>query len=269
MHGTLALEPTVTHMKSSHYLTLLSTLILTTASWANEPLPTETVPQPHQERVIRRTSPQDAELKLFMRQQRATEQRAEEETAETQASTKKEVKRSDFIFASAKQRASIHLTSTYYVPDYTHWLSAVGLSGHTLDMEDGTRWEVMSSDSYRLNSWRLNDPIVVTPNYSWFASGDFYITNQNTNTYVRADLVVSPIAFGPYSHWIIGIDHSKGHVYLENGTTWKMSSGDYFVYRNWDVNDHIIMGYNDSLISTYDRILINFNMDSYVRAKQY
>lgn len=258
-------------MKLASQLTFLSSIILFTGLWAESSLPIEPESKEHQERVLRRTSTEHAEIKQLLKQQRAAEKQAEEEIPLSTAPTKKEVTTSEFRFASRQELPKYLLTSAcgYYLPDYTHWLSNIGPNGHLIDMEDGTRWEIASGDIYRLNSWRLNDPIVVTPNYSWFSSGDFYITNQNTNTSVRADLVVSPIAFGPYSHWIIGIDHNAGRVYLENGTSWTMSSGDYFVYRTWEVNDHIIIGYNDSFLSAYDRILINFNMDSYVRAKQY
>lgn len=260
----------VTAMKRLTYLPLLTSLFFFSSSWAEESQPQEITPSVSEERIERRSAALSPEQKRQLKQKRAAEKEEESSQFVKKARHFIDPLESEFTLAPRNSLAEVSLTTfAYYIPDYTHWLSAVGVNGHTLDMEDGTRWEIHPSDTFRLNSWRLNDPIVISPNYSWCSSGDFYITNQNTNTAVRADLVVSPIAFGPYSHWIIGIDYTNGQVYLENGTTWSMSEGDFFVYRNWAVNDHIIMGYNDSFFSPYDRILINFNMDSYVRAKQY
>jgi hypothetical protein len=257
-------------MKRFTYLPLLTSLLFLSSSWAEESQPQETSLPVSEERIERRSAALTPEQKLQLKQKRAAEKEDESSNFVKKARLTNHRLESEFMLAPRNALPQVSLANyAYYIPDYTHWLSGVGLNGYTLDMEDGTRWDIHPSDTFRLNSWRLNDPIVISPNYSWCSSGDFYITNQNTNTAVRADLVVSPIAFGPYSHWIVSIDYTNGHVYLENGTTWCMSEGDFFVYRNWAVNDHIIMGYNDSFFSPYDRILINFNMDSYVRAKQY
>lgn len=260
-------------MKKAFYLNIFSMCLLT-AAWSDpSSLPSQKAPEA-QERVTRRQTALDSEQKLILKQKRTAEEASDQEqNSESpfrRAALNYNPSQKQFQFAPTNWKADISLANfSNFIPDYTHWLVNIGPTGHTIEMEDGTQWEIHPSDTYVLNMWRKNDPMIVTPNNNWFSTGDFYITNKNNNSYVRADLVVSPIAFGPYSHWIIGIDYSSGHVYLENGTTWCMSPSDYSVFKDWAVNDHIVMGYNDAWLSPYDRILINYNMDSYVRAKQY
>ena len=150
-----------------------------------------------------------------------------------------------------------------------HWLIGVSDIGRTIEMEDASHWEIVGADQYTLSYWRKNDTLVITPNYDWFSSGDYFITNRNNNTYVRANLYVGPTAFGQYSHWIIAIDHVSGHVTLENGTVWCVYGSDSYLFREWEVNDHVILGLHDSWFNSFDHILINVNMDTHVRAKQY
>jgi hypothetical protein len=137
-------------------------------------------------------------------------------------------------------------------------------------MEDGSHWEVSAFDSYVLTHWRREDSLVITPNYNWLCSYDYYITNKsNNNTFVKANLYIGPLAFGPFSHWIVDIDYFGGHVYLENQMVWCVDPQDTPILKSWAINDHIIFGLYDSWFSSYDHILINVNMDDHVRVKQY
>ena len=156
-------------------------------------------------------------------------------------------------------------------PISCHWLVSLSDTNRSLEMEDGSHWEIPYSEAYIVNTWRREDPLVITPNYWWFSSYDYYITNKSTNTYVQANLhpQYGPIAFGPYSHWIVDIDYFGGHVYLENQMVWCVSPEDAYLLRDWVINDHIILGVNDSWFSSYDHILINVATDDHVRVRQY
>jgi hypothetical protein len=154
-------------------------------------------------------------------------------------------------------------------PINCHWLVSIADNQRSVEFEDGSHWEIASSDAYILRSWRREDALVVTPNYSWFNSYDYYITNKNNNTYVKANLYIGPVAFGAYSHWIVDIDYLGGHVFLENKMIWCVDPQDSYVIKDWAVNDHIIFGVYDSWFSPYDHILINVNMDDHARVKQY
>lgn len=150
-----------------------------------------------------------------------------------------------------------------------HWLNTVSAYGDTIEIEDGSWWKIASGDSHTTQYWRPGDILIVTPNRGWFSSYYYCITNKNNGSSVRANLNVGPLAFGPNTHWINSVDQVTGHVFLDNGTCWCISNKDAYIFRNWAPNDTIIVGLNDSWFSSYDHILINVNMNTYVRAKQY
>jgi hypothetical protein len=177
---------------------------------------------------------------------------------------------SQFVLAPRESmtQSPFFLTSNVF-PINCHRLLSIADTGRTLEMEDGSHWEVSASDSYILRNWRREDSLVITPNYSWLSSYDYYITNKSNGTFLKANLYVGPVAFGPFSHWIVDIDYFGGHVYLENQIVWCVNPQDNYVLKDWAVNDHIIFGLYDSWFSSYDHILINVNMDDHIRVKQY
>jgi hypothetical protein len=218
----------------------------------------------------------DPSKKERMRGMRAQQRENEEgegkqvEAVETlQRASRKLTKEADFMLAPREmmQRPQIALSS-YGLPINCHWLASLP-DNRSLEMEDGSHWEVSPSDSYTIRNWRRQDSLIITPNYSWLSSYDYYITNKTNNTYVGANLCVGPTAFGPYSHWIVDIDYFGGHVYLENQMVWCVNPQDGSVLKNWAVNDHVIFGLYDSWFTPYDHILINVNMDDHIRVKQY
>jgi hypothetical protein len=151
----------------------------------------------------------------------------------------------------------------------THWINTISAYGDTIEIEDGSWWKISSSDSYTALSWRPGDQVSITPNSGWFSSYTYCLTNRNTGSYVKANLNVGPVAYGANSHWINSIDYLTGHVFLENGTCWCISNNDSYIFREWAPNDCIIIGLNDSWFTSYDHILINVNMNTFLRAKQY
>lgn len=157
----------------------------------------------------------------------------------------------------------------YTFPINCHWLTSIADSARSFELEDGSHWEVAPADAYVLRNWRREDSLVITPNSSWLSSYDYYVTNKTNNSYVKANLFVGPMAFGPYSHWIVDVDYFGGHVYLENQMVWCVNPQDNYVLKDWAVNDHIIFGLYDSWFSPFNHILINVNMDNYVHVKQY
>ncbi len=264
-------------MSKKFILPSLASLLLLNAHLLGEETITEneeTVIEGHVSVRSRETDPSKRDL---MRDLRAR-QREEEET-ENNAPAQQMLRRASFKLANSSQqfmlapretiaRPQFSLTS-YAYPINCHWLTSISDTNRSIEMEDGSHWEVSAFDSYVLRNWRREDSLVITPNYSWLSSHDYYITNKSNNTYVKANLYVGPIAFGPYSHWIVDIDYFGGHIYLENQMVWCINPQDNYILKDWAVNDHIIFGIYDSWLSSYDHILINVNMDDHVRAKQY
>jgi hypothetical protein len=220
----------------------------------------------------------DPEKREAMKSLRA-EQREDEETTDQseaqgalqRASNKLISNESQFMLApSHVVRPQIALTRDRdRFPINSHWLSSVADSNRSLELEDGSHWEVSSSDASIIRTWRREDVLVISPNYSWLSSYDYYITNKSANSYVKANLYVGPVAFGPYSHWIVEVDYVGGHVYLENQMVWCTDPSDDKHLQNWAINDHVIFGLYDSLFSSFDHVLINVNMNNHIRVKQY
>lgn len=141
---------------------------------------------------------------------------------------------------------------------YHHPYSMTPIS---IELEDGSIWVYHPADAYVTVGWLPTDLIVITPNHTIFSSYDYRLTNQNTGTSVAVNLSMGPIYNGPATHWIQAIDYYSNIVYLEDGTIWKMSSFDSGIVGQWVINDTVIIGVNDSwLSSSRPNILINVNM---------
>ena len=148
-----------------------------------------------------------------------------------------------------------------------HWIVSSNIDGSILEIEDGSHWKIASGSS--LSRWRIGDIITITPNRSWFSDYKYYVINKSIDEYVAADLILGPIAYGSLTHWAVSLDFSQGKVVFENGSCFKICSSDLFLFEQWQINDTIIFGTNDSWFTSYDILLINVNMNHYVRAKQY
>lgn len=173
-----------------------------------------------------------------------------------------------FRLAPAYAEPSSFTTVGYNLPVTSHSLATIADDDHSLELEDGSHWDV--ADVSILRAWQPGDRIVITPDYSWFSGYDYYLTNKTTNTYVKANLEIRPFTFGASSSWIVDIDHvGGGHIYLQNGLIWCVSPKDQHLIKHWAVNDPVILGLEDSIWPYYDHILINVNMDEYIRVKQY
>ncbi len=138
-----------------------------------------------------------------------------------------------------------------------------------LGLEDGSQWDILPKDAVRMQNWKTGDLLVISPHYSWFGSGSYDVTNQTAASSVRADLRSGSTPYGTDSHWVVYLDFKRGHVTLEDGSIWCVSSSDATLFLNWEINDHIILGRYHTRFSPYDHILINVQMNAHVRAERY
>lgn len=164
----------------------------------------------------------------------------------------------------SEERVTNH--SMFYTshPGAFHTISAVSLSGDTLELEDGSIWSIYSGDQYNTVIWLPRDVVVITPNNGWFSSYDFKLTNQNTGSSALTNLKLGPFYDSAMSHWIVAIDYDYNIVYLEDGSAWNMSYFDCGTVRKWLPDDTVIIGINDSWFSySNPNVLINVNMLNY------
>lgn len=153
----------------------------------------------------------------------------------------------------------------YYTPA-AHWVAEISPLGDTVVMEDGSVWHTNSSDRQKLNHWKISDPIVITQNTSWFSNYTYKIINKATSTQIEATLSLGPLLNGQYTHKIVQIDYVNGKLLLANGSHWNISYSDRQIFNDWLVNDTIIIGINSSWFSSAECILIDVEMNNFVRA---
>ncbi|MEN9343436.1 MAG: hypothetical protein RLZZ453_223 [Chlamydiota bacterium] len=132
-------------------------------------------------------------------------------------------------------------------------------------IEDGSLWETSSEEV--VENWKPGDQITIKPDPTWFSSYHYLLSNQRENADIGADLNQAPLPFGIFSNWVIQIDPLSGHIYLQDGTMWCVHPKDQYDLRQWMQNDHVIIGRADS--GYYPYILINADLDEYIRAMPY
>ncbi len=157
----------------------------------------------------------------------------------------------------------------YTLPVNSHWLVSIDENYRCIEIEDGSHWDIPSEQAHLLRNWRKEDVLVISPNYTWLSSYDYCITHTATDSHVKANLLIGPLPFGPQSHWIANIDHSTGHIYLENQMIWCVNPDDRDILKYWEVNQPVIFGVSKSWLTSYDHVLINSDTDDHVRVRQY
>lgn len=156
-----------------------------------------------------------------------------------------------------------------YFPASCHWMIAASAFGDTLELEDGSVWKVNSYDGYKALNWRANDPLMVTQNTRWFSNYNYRIINRNTGSSIETNLFLGPIKGGQHTRYINAIDFIQGALNLTDNTRWEVSASDQNIFREWLVNDPIIIGYNSGWDSSKESILINVSMNNFARFRQF
>jgi hypothetical protein len=162
-----------------------------------------------------------------------------------------------------------------YYSNSHHWLNAVTVldnNEYTIELEDGSVWKINSYDGTKALNWRANDPLTITQNNRWFSNHNYRIINKSNGTSVESNLFLGPIEQGQYSRFIIGVNQEKRELMLSDNTHWEISYLDASIFKDWTVNDYIIIGTNSNT-SVWDvgsdSLLINVNLNNSTRAKQF
>ncbi len=154
-------------------------------------------------------------------------------------------------------------------PSFAHIIVSLSQFGDALEIEDGSIWRINCSDVRHMRSWYYNDPIIITQNHKWFSDSKYRIINKNDGTSVAADLYLGPQIGGNCSLQITNIDHYNELLILSDNTHWKISSRDHNLFPEWTIGDYVILGINSGWDSSCPYILINSNMNNFIRARQY
>jgi len=151
-----------------------------------------------------------------------------------------------------------------------HYPVSVSAFGDTVEIEDGSIWQVSSSDKSKTLNWMTSDVLVITQNTAWFSSYDYVIVNVSTGVDVKVNMLLGPYYNGAFTHWASAIDYSGRKLYLEDGSIWEVG-GTWASYQDvldtWLPNDTILIGLNGDSSPTTPNILINVNTNTWVKAK--
>lgn len=156
-----------------------------------------------------------------------------------------------------------------YYPAGVHYIDRFSALGNTVDMEDGAVWKISRYDAPKVLTWSGDHPIMITQNHRWFSQYNYRIINQATGESLEANLYLGPFHNGPYTRYIVSIDLYHGCAILNDGTHWKVSPYDAYLFDQWRLHDTVIIGYNSGYDSSYQGLLINVNMNCSVRAEQF
>ena len=147
-----------------------------------------------------------------------------------------------------------------------HYLAHLSSDG--IELEDGSVWRVDDCTLSSIYWWRTLDPLTITQNRSWLSSYKYRIINQNTGDSIPANLFLSPVLENENTRLIAAIDTRHGEIALSDGSVWVVSPRDDAVFKDWILRDMISIGFNSGWNSNYDHILINSNMNNFVRVRQ-
>lgn len=152
-----------------------------------------------------------------------------------------------------------------YLPYSVHRLAGVSEIGDSIQLEDGSGWQVSHP---KVLKWKSTDNLLVEFN-SMGCVHRYQIRNVTQNQTVKATLKTGPIENGENTVYISSLDQHSLTVQLDNGTSWKISRSDLAYFREFVAKDCVIIGTNNSysFCSADEAILINVNMNTYARAK--
>jgi hypothetical protein len=162
----------------------------------------------------------------------------------------------------------------YYSASHHLLASVTVLNNDTyaLELEDGSVWKISSYDGVKALNWRNIDYLTITQNNRWFSRYNYRIINTSNGTSAEANLHIGPVELGPHSRYIVGIDHSRKEILLSDNTRYEISYLDASIFKDWALNDYLIIGTNSNTSfwdSGSDILLINVNMNNSARGKQF
>lgn len=156
-------------------------------------------------------------------------------------------------------------------PSSQHLLTSKDIFRDTLELEDHSKWVVAPPDIYKTVGWESQDHLVLTPHQSLFSIYKFQysVSNLTRNSSVRANFASSPCDYNTLSRWVISINVFANRLFLSDGSSWKIAPEDASLFKDWSINDFIIYGKNDQLLTAFPFILINARLNHHVRAVEF
>lgn len=165
---------------------------------------------------------------------------------------------------------SSHVRGSNQVFDHAnHRIVRISDYGDMVEIEDGSIWRVEPHYWHITRSWKFDAPLTFTQNQNWFGNAEYRIINLDNNSSVEVRGHKKPVNEGPYTRHIRSINWSNYEIHLNDGSRWAMSPWDFmWMNRDWAHNDAVIIGVNSGREATCPAIIINANLNKFVRARQ-
>jgi hypothetical protein len=155
-------------------------------------------------------------------------------------------------------------------PAASHWIMNILLTENHVQIEDGSYWELDSSDARKILYWNKEIPIVITQNRSWWSRHSYRLIEQTTGESVCATLKRGPSRDSEYTKFISIIDRNQIAVALTNSMSLLVCPDDARTFERWSEGQAIIIGNNGGWQNeAYPLLLINVNNNNFVRARQF
>ena len=153
-----------------------------------------------------------------------------------------------------------------------HRVINTSMDGLDVEFEDKSIWEVHSWDRSKIKRWSSSDTIVIAPNKNIFTrwSYPYKFINLDTKDVVKSKMKLTPVFNNPsvdiYVHWIDSIDYGARLIRLEDGSLWRIASGDRDVMESFSRYNIVIVGTNDGWFrGSNPNILICVKNNKYIR----
>ena len=162
----------------------------------------------------------------------------------------------------------------YGFPTYYHTVKIVDEDGKSVEIEDGSIWEVSRKSHAQVAEWKNGDRVVVSPRQGMGAP-EFYLTNVEKRDYHPVALAMPPKSNSQHTCTVRFINYSKGKIELENNADqtffWQVDPKDQQALTDWIPGQTVVIGANDnwynSMITSYTSILVNCDQGKYIRVK--
>ena len=147
-----------------------------------------------------------------------------------------------------------------------HWL--VIMIDENLELEDGSIWQLDNWKGWKMDDWRADDALIITQNPAWYSTFRYQVINQNSGAFLPVNLQVGPSLSNNLTLTISAIDTTQSQLTLSDNSEWFISNRDLQIFSDWLVDDTIIVGLNIGWDASCENILINRNMDNFIRAQK-
>ncbi|MBA3602184.1 MAG: hypothetical protein H0W50_00710 [Parachlamydiaceae bacterium] len=125
--------------------------------------------------------------------------------------------------------------------------------GDSLQLDNGSSWNVRPRDRKIVRKWDNGDAIVIETG-RFFSWSTYKLVNYTRGVSVDVELN-DAVCNGMLSHWVAEINPFEGYLRLQDGSVWRMSTHELL---NWQVNDDVIIALSKNFFSNNSSyVLIN------------